>query len=69
MMSISEAPMARASASSLPLQGSAVPRTSSDQAANERRGDSSIGLLATIGLAGSPAQVTESSCSLRTHIR
>lgn len=53
MMSISEAPMARASAT-LPLQGSAVPRTSSDQAANERRGDSSIGLLATIGLAGSP---------------
>ena len=69
MMSISEAPIARASASSLPVHGSAVPRTSSDQAAKELRGDSSIGLVATTALAGLPAQVTVISCSLRNHIR
>ena len=69
MMSISEAPNARPSASSLFDHGSAVPRTISDQAANELRGESSIGLFATIGFDGSPAQVTDSSCSLRNHIR
>ena len=61
--------MARPSARSALVQGSAVPRTSSDQAANDRRGDSVIGSSPTIGLAGSPAQVTVSSCSLRNHIR
>ena len=68
-MSMSDAPIARASASSPPVHGIAVPRTISDQAANDRRGESSSGSLATIGLAGSPAQVTLSSCSLRNHIR
>ncbi len=69
MMSTSEAPKARPSASSLFDHGSAVPRTISDQAANELRGESSSGLLATIGFEGSPAQVTVSSCTLRNHIR
>jgi hypothetical protein len=69
MMSTSELPKARASAISALVQGSAVPRTISDQAAKERRGDSSSGSLPTTGLFGSPAQVTVSSCSLRNHIR
>ena len=37
--------------------------------AKERRGDSSSGSSPSIGLCGSPAQVTVSSCSLRSHIR
>ena len=69
MMSTSDAPKARPRASSLLDHGSAVPRTISDQAANELRGESSIGLFATIGFEGSPAQVTLSNCSLRNHIR
>jgi heme oxygenase len=68
-MSTSATPMARASASSLVDHGIAVPRTISDQAANERRGESSSGLSATVGLLGSPAQVTVSSCSLRSQTR
>ena len=50
------------------VQGTAVPRTSSDHAA-ERRGERVSGSLPTIGLVGSPAQVTVRSCSLRNHIR
>ena len=69
MMSTSDVPMARPSASSAALQGSAVPRTISLQAANERRGDSVSGSSLTVGLAGSPAQVTVRSCSLRNHMR
>ena len=69
MMSISATPTARAIASSAAVQGAAVPRTISDQAANERRGESSSGSSPSIGLCGLPAQVRVSNCSLRNHIR
>ena len=69
MMSTSAAPTARASTRSALFHGTAVPRTISLQASKLRRGDSCSGSSATIGLAGLPAQVTLSSCSLRNHIR
>ena len=64
MMSASDPPRARASDSSALDQGEAVPRTISDHAANERRGDRSSGSSPSTGLDGSPAPLLQGSSQL-----